>query len=366
MKKILVLLIFIISGNLVMTVLLYRLYPMPISIETDSPTSDYSLMIDEGERMEIEWKYRIYNKSLVEKVHQDTNMTLDLGIHDAGDSLIWKLSILDDSSYLSPDEDSYYWEILRDEYNNIDNEEQYVSSHKYRIDKLPSYYLTRMLNLGVYYTNKIIPIEVGDFISEMNDIAKENIIWYSDYSTYYTFGAHSMTKNYRNITNLKEQCSYNSDGILENQIISYENQTALQLELITYDIEEVEHQDPCYDQLYYVSFLFNLLFYSNIASIIILLIIIFNEKNPQDKNTLKSIPSKIAQNQLSPDKVKRDSIGVKYKYKKCPNCGTLLDHLSNFCHQCGLKIKNENSFCQYCGTPLLKTAKFCYNCGQGI
>ncbi len=372
MKKILIMLLVMLCANLVVIYFIYNLVPATFS--STEPDSELSLIIEEGDELEAKWQYTTLNQSIFERLANETDINLDVtSCYNQDDVIEWTLSILEDEDCSC---DSYYWEVLRDEYKRIGDYKQYTSSHKYRIYKKSELYLSSMFRDDNYYTSRLIPIEVDDFIKSLNFYIYDCETWLLNHAKNYTLETNSIntiTKLLRNNTNYREIFSYNDEGILYNHAIYYENQTAMEMKLIKFEIDRLEPQDPTISKWFFVTRLLNLLFIVTIVEIIIVIILIstignsHNKKSPEQKN----IGSRQVHNQINGNSqfIAHSGKGTRkliLKHQSCSNCQALLEDNSKFCHNCGKQIKSEANICQYCGKLKLKDARYCIECGHII
>ena len=372
MRKILIMLLVMLCANLVIIYFISNLVPATFS--STEPDSEYPLIIDEGDELEVQWQYTTLNQSLFEKLANETDINLDMtSCYNQDDVIEWIFSIPEDEDSSCG---SYYWEVLRDEYKQIGYNKQYISSHIYRIYKKPVLYLSSMFRDDNYYTNRLIPIEVDDFIKSLNFYIHASEAWLLNHAKNYTLETNSfntITKLLRNNTNYSEIFSYNVDGILNNHVIYFDNQTAMEIKLIKFEIDKLEPQAPTISRWFFVTRLLNLLFIVTMVEIIIVIVLLsiicdsHDKKPPEQRNVgRKQVQSQLKRNSQLITHSGKGTRKQILKHQSCSNCQALLEDNSKFCHNCGKQIKSEARICQFCGKPKLKDARYCIECGHII
>ena len=376
MRKILIMLLVMLCANLVVIYFIYNLVPTTFS--STEPDSKYSLIIDEGDELEVQWQYTTLNHSILENLVNENEINLDMTCYNQDDVIEWTFSIPEDEDSSCG---SYYWEVLRDEYKQIGYNKQYISSHKYRIYKKSVLYLNSMFRDDNYYTNRLIPIEVDDFIKSLNFYIHGSEAWLLNHAKNYTLETNSfntITKLLRNNTNYSETFSYNVDGILNNHVIYYDNQTAMELKLIKYEVYKYELEPPDHPtgNWFLVIRLLNILFIVTIAEIIIVIVLISivddshnkkpPNKEPQEQKNVNNmqVNYRIKGNNQLYTHSRNDSRKPSLKHELCSNCRALLEDKSKFCHNCGKPTKSQGNVCQHCGRLRLKDAKYCIECSH--
>ena len=371
MRSALIVLLVMSCANFAAIYIVYNLIPVPFT--STECESDSSLIIDEGDELEAQWQYVTLNHSIFEKLANETDIKIDILYYNQGDIIEWDLSILENQD----DESRYYYsEVLRDEYKRTEDDKQYISSHKYRIYEKPELYLSSMFREDNYFTNRLIPIEVDDFIKSLNYYIYDYEAWLLKHSKIYTLETNSINiiiKVLNNDTNYKEVFCYNEEGILCDHMIYYKNQTAMEMTLIKIEIDEFESYPPTTSRWFIISRLLNLLVVSTIIQIIIIIVLISTyDDSPNKKIQEQKNSGKIKNNPpLKSDKqtiIRSENNTQKpiIKHQPCSNCQTLLEQNSNFCHNCGKQIGSDAHVCQYCGKLKLKDARYCIECGHLI
>ncbi len=380
MKKILILLLFMLIGNLFLTYVLINMIPIPIGSSDAYYDEEYSLIIDEGEELEIQWQYKTLNQSLINKITNETNLNLlDKSSYDQDDIFVWVISMTEDNENKYCDDDLNYWEVLRDEYKSRWDDANYIASHKYRIHKSPINYVRSMAKIDNYYTNRLIPIEIDDFLDSVKTHLQSSSTLFSNNSIIYEIASNSIIKRLPNKTEFMEILSYNVDGILTSDIIYYENHTVMALELVDYEVYRNETTVPDRYYYYLIYRLLTLMFFNTLISIIIVVIAISISNDDHKHSSITQVNSH-KPNYNYPEKEKNRvnrTIRIQHQFANpeknfknqmnnqiCSNCTTFLDNNAIFCHNCGLKINNEIQYCQYCGRVNQKTANYCHECGH--
>ena len=344
-------------------ILAYLIFPYRGCIEcTDYYYSEYYLNIDEGDNLEVEWQYTELNHSIFNKLINETDGYVDMPEYTKGDTIVWNISI--------EGECSDYWEVLNDEYKMINDEDTYITSQRYRIYKSPEDYIDKMLAADNYYTNRLIPCDVYDFLDSMENHLQFSEATFANNSINYVIEGKSITKVFGNLPSFNETFTYNEDGILRYYGIYYENQFALELKLVDYEIHYNDDSPSNYMNYY----LRQLLFFINIASIILVIVLIATDDSHKKKSAcqqnfplMKMNHQLIGKNQLKRqfNNSGKNSKSPNLQNQSCSNCNTLLDDKSKFfCINCGKKIEEETKFCQYCGKLSLANANYCYSCGH--
>ncbi|MFX1340495.1 MAG: zinc ribbon domain-containing protein [Promethearchaeota archaeon] len=369
MRSALIAVLVLLCANLAAIYFIYNLIPMTFT--STEPDSEYSLVIDEGDELKAQWQYRTINQSIFEKLLNETDINFDMTSYMQDEIVEWDFSVLEDRDSCCR---TYYWDVLRDEYKKIGDIKHYISSYKYKIYKTPDLYLKSMFSDDNYYTNRLIPIEVDDFIMSLNYYIYHDNAWLLEYSKNYTLETNSIntiTKLLRNNTNYEETFVYNEEGILYHHTIYYENQTAMEMMLIKYEIDKLDPQPPTTYRWFLITQLINLLLISTIIEIIIVIVLISMVDDSHNNKTLdpKINCNKNTNPQINSNKQFITSSGQKpqnpiIKHQLCSNCLAVLEKDSKFCYNCGKKIKNEAYICQYCGKLKLKGARYCIECGH--
>ncbi len=377
MRSALIVILVMLCANLAAIYIVYNLTPVPFT--TTDYESESSLIIDEGDELEVQWQYKTLNHSIFEKLAMKTNIKNDMQFYNQNDIIEWDLSIVENQD---DETRNYYCEVIRDEYKRTGDYKQYISSHKYRIYEKPELYLFSMFRDDNYFTHRLIPIEVDEFIQSLNYYIYnyEDEAWFLKRSKNYTLETNSINsiiKLIKNNTNYQEVFSYNEEGILRDHVVYYKNQTAMKLKLIKFEIDKLEPQRPLINRFFLISQLLNLLLISTTIEIIITIVLIstYNDspKSPNNKILVRKTSSSSNKNNNPPLKDNRQLIRSGnssqrpiIKLQPCSNCQTLLDLNSNFCHNCGKQRGSEADICQFCGKRKLKDAKYCIECGHLI
>ena len=364
MKATLIIILGILSTNLIVTY--YICTTIRVPFDTPGGYSEYSLIIEEDDELKIEWKYETLNYSLIEKVLNETDVELDLSPYHQGDVITWEVSIKEDSecpSYYY--EDDYYREIEVYEHIYMSNYQYSLTSKEYEIKMFPEAYAGNMLCEDKDFTNKLIPIQVYDFLSEVGDsIPGFELRSFYDNNTEYNITSNSILKVITTNTTFEENLIYNGDGILRYHGTTYENQTVMELYLVKYHVHHYIHVYPEYERMLLLRRLALGAFVATLISMIILLIALLNGGGSSKKDDLKKIqlyPKNNNNTKANSGKNRKK----KYSMKQfCSNCRTLIEAKATFCHNCGQEVNREIRFCQYCGHLNLKTKKYCTDCGH--
>ena len=376
MRKSLMLLLFMLIGNLALTYVLINMIPIPIGGSDIYYEEEYSLIIDEGDELEIQWQYKTLNHSLINKLTNETDLNLDERSYNQEDVFVWVITMTDDNENECYDEDLNYWEILRDEYKSTYDDENYIASHIYRIHKSPRDYMSSMAKIDNYYTNRLIPIEIDDFLNSVKFHLQSSSALFSNNSIKYEVDSNSIIKRLSNKTEFMETLSYNVDGILTSNIIYYENQTVMALELVDYEINRYEPPVPDMYYYYFIYRLLTLMLLNTLISIIIVTIAISTNNEEYKNYSIKQVNSHRSNcNYFEKAKSRTNRIQTQFANPEknlknqtnnqiCSNCTTFLDSNAIYCHNCGLKINNEIQYCQYCGRTNQKNANYCHECGH--
>ena len=375
MKTVLIIILGILTTNLIATYYICTMIHLPFC--PPGGYSGYSLVIDDDEdELKIEWKYETLNHSLMEEILNETDIELDMSAYSQGDVVTWDVSLLDDSETKTSYDDEYYWEINVYEHIYMNNSQYSLTSKDFKIKENPEAYAGNMLCGDNDYTNKIIPIQVYDFLPEVGDsIPGFNLRSFYDNNTEYIITSNSILKVINSV--FEENMIYNGDGILRYHSFTYENQTVMELYLVKYDVHHYIHNYPRYELMLLIRRLAFGAFVATLISMIILLIALLtgggsskkdhmkkNKCNTKNINNLKEENYQIKQNNnLNANSGK--NIGKKYSMKQyCSNCRTPIEDKAIFCHNCGLDIHREIKFCHYCGHLNIKINKFCTECGH--
>ena len=364
MKAVLIIILGILSTNLIVTYYICTMIRVPF--DTPGGYSEYSLIIEDEDELKIEWDYKTLNHSLVDRVLNETDVELDLSAYHQGDVITWDVSIKEDSeceSYYY--EDGYYREIVVYEHVYLSNHGYSLISKDYKIKMYPEAYAGNMLCGDDDYTNKLVPIQVYDFLPAVEEcIPGFKLRSFYDNNTEYIITSNSILKVFTTNTTFVEEMTYNGDGILRYHSITYENQTVMELYLVKYHVHDYIHTYPEYERIILLRRLALGAFVATLISILLMLIVLFAVGKSSKKDDLKKF-------QLYPqdnNNTKADSgknIAEQYsKIQFCSNCRTLIEAKAAFCHNCGQEVHREIRFCQYCGHLNLKSKKYCTDCGH--
>ncbi|MFX0070028.1 MAG: zinc ribbon domain-containing protein [Candidatus Hermodarchaeota archaeon] len=375
MKKALNLLLFLLIGNLISSYLLLNLIPVPFYDTYCYHDEDYSLIINEGDKLEIQWQYKTINQTLINDLTNQTNLSLEENCYNQDDIFVWIVSMTETDEEDIDEEDLNYWEVIIDEYYSIKNDANYMSSHKYRIAKSPSNYMKNMVKNDNYYTNRLIPIETKYFLNSVKIYYQGSNALYSNNSIIYKITSNSLIKQIPNNTDYIEIISYNDKGIMTSDTIRYKNCTVMALEILNYDIDRCEPSVPHRDRYTLIYRLLTLNLLLTFISIIVIIIALIISYNENEKSSLKQGNSHISDH-YQPKKVNNRINGNKNQVSDsrieimsptinqvCSNCSTVSDKNARFCTNCGLKLNNQIQYCQYCGRIKQKNANFCIECG---
>jgi hypothetical protein len=375
MKKSLILLLFMLVGNLALTYIVINMIPIPIGNFDTYYEDEYSLIIDEGDELEVQWQYKTLNQSLINKLTNETNLNLDLSSYNQSDIFVWIITMTEDNENDCDADDLDYWEVLRDEYKSIHDDENYIASHKYRIHKSPRNYMRSMIKMENYFTNRLIPIEIHDFLDTVEIHLESSSTLFSNISEKYEVESNSIIKRLANKTEFMETLSYNEDGILKSDIIYYENHTVMAIELVDYEITRYDPPEP--NMYYYLIYrILILMIINTFISIIIVTIAISPSYDEHIKSSIMPLNSHRSNHNPSdkdesrnyrksrPFEISGKIIENQSNNKICFNCSTPLNNNAIFCSNCGLKINSEIQYCQDCGRVNQKTANYCHECGH--
>lgn len=364
MKTALIIILGILTTNLIASYYICTMIQLPIC--PPGGYSGYSLVIDDDEdELKIEWKYETLNHSLMEEILNETDIELDMGAYFQGDVVTWDVSLLDDSETKTSYDDGYYWEIEVYEHIYMNNSQYSLTSKDFKIKENPEAYAGNMLSGDIDYTNRIIPIQVYDFLPAVGDsIPGFKLRPFYDNNTEYIIGSNSILKVITTNTVFEEYMIYNGDGILRYHSINFENQSVMELYLVKYDVHQYIHNYPRYDLMLLIRRMALCIFGATLISIIFVLLALFAGGKSSKKDDMKK--TQIFPTNTNKKKANSDKNGEKRNSKRqlCANCRTLIDAKSTFCHNCGQEVNREIRFCKYCGHLNLKIKKYCTDCGH--
>ena len=362
MKAALIIVLSILSANLTATY-----YICTISRVHITPTgyySEYSLVIDDDDELRIEWQYKTLNHSLISKVLNETDVELDLSAYNQGDVIIWDVSLDNEGEGTSSCcEDEHYWELMIYEHIYTSNYQYSLSSKEYEIKKSPEAYAGNMLCGDNDNTNRLVPIEIYDFLPSVREHIPgfKNRPFYNN-NTEYIITGNSIMKVITNNTVFEEILTYNGDGILRYHGINYENETVMELYLVKYYVHHYNPTYPIFDTMLIIYRLALGAFVATLISMIILVIALFTGGGSSKKDHMKKNKCNTKNNNYPKEqnyRIKQNNnlnansgtnVEKKYSMKQlCSNCRTPIDDKATFCHNCGLDIHRQIKFCHYCG-----------------
>ncbi|MFX1259915.1 MAG: hypothetical protein ACFFAN_18855, partial [Promethearchaeota archaeon] len=219
--------------------------------------------------------------------------------------------------------------------------------------------------------------DVEDFLESLEkSLKEEDFGFYSDYNenrfenyqecdewlsnesdNYYIDETHliiNLRKMGANNTEYNEILLYNDEGILEQQMIYYNNQIIINMEMIDYDIYEIEPDYPEWCKILLTIFITTLC----ISIVVIIALFI--------KRSIKNLKNKRKFNDQCVTSLRKENNNRENKIlkSKCSICNTTLAEGALFCHICGVSTNSKVKLCKYCGVSKLYFGDFCHNCGN--